>query len=164
MLPLHGYKCLLLWPPLSDANACQRLHHHLCSTGNDVTSMVVMNADCPRTVQTPANKDATFVSVEQEPLKSLRDIARVFPKYFLTINLYGYNFVNVSCINVLWICYGYTIFMWIDESVFCMSVCPTVISQRGMYPIREHSFNVNVWAGIIMDIVLGPLCYQTHRH
>jgi hypothetical protein len=113
----------------------------------------------------PLIKDATFLSVEQEPSKRLRDVARVSPKYFLTINLYGYNFVNVSCINVLWMCNGYTILMWVNESAICVSVCPTVISQHRMCHIRERmyhfSFNVSVWAGIVGDIVLGSLCYQT---
>ena len=70
----------------------------------------VMDAGRPRTVRIPNNKDATFVSVEQEPSNNLWDMLRVSPKYFWTIVLYGYNFVNGSCINLLWMCYGYTVF------------------------------------------------------
>jgi hypothetical protein len=96
---------MLSWPLSSDAKACQKAQHRLHETGS-LTSTVVMNSSGPRTVRTPANEDATFVSVEQELSKSLRDIARVSPKYFWTIILYGYNFVNASCINLLWMCYG----------------------------------------------------------
>jgi len=96
---------MLFWPLSSDPKACRKAQHRLHETGS-LTSPVVMNAGCPQTIRTLANEDATFVSVEQEPSKSLRDITHVSPKYFWTIILYGYNFVNGSCINVLWMCYG----------------------------------------------------------
>jgi wyosine [tRNA(Phe)-imidazoG37] synthetase (radical SAM superfamily) len=79
---------MLFWPLSSDAKACRKAQYRHHETGS-LTSTVVTNAGRPWTIRTPANEDATFVSVEQEPSKSLRDIARVSPKYFWTIILYG---------------------------------------------------------------------------
>jgi hypothetical protein len=154
---------MLFWPLSSDVNACRRVQHLLRETGS-VISTVVMKAGRPRTVRTPANEDATFVSVEQEPLKASA-ISHVCPwiiswRSSLWIQLCEW-LLHQRAVDVLWL---HSI-LWVDESVFCMRVCSTVISGRRAYLLRksvyQFNFIVSVWAGIVGDIVFGPFCYQT---
>jgi hypothetical protein len=121
---------MLFWPLSSDANACRRVQHRLRETGS-LTSTVVINAGRPRTVRAPANEDAIFVFVEQEPSKSVRDIARVSPEVFLVdhplwIQLCDW-LLHQRAVDVLWL---HSI-LWVYERVFCMRVCHTVTFGAG---------------------------------
>jgi len=150
---------MLFWPLSSDANACRRVQHRLRETGS-LTSTVVINAGRPRTVRAPANEDAIFVFVEQEPSKSVRDIARVSPEVFLVdhplwIQLCDW-LLHQRAVDVLWL---HSI-LWVYESVFCMRVCHTFTSGRRSYLIRERvhqfNFNVSVWADIVGILSWAP--------
>jgi hypothetical protein len=58
-----------------DVNVFRRLEQRLHEKGS-VTPTALVNAGRPRTVRTPANKDAMIAAVGREPWRSSRDIAR----------------------------------------------------------------------------------------
>jgi len=66
---------MLFWPLSSDANACRRVQHRLREIGS-LTSTVVINAGCPRTVRRAANEDAITAAVAWQPCRNSRDISR----------------------------------------------------------------------------------------
>jgi hypothetical protein len=53
--------------------------------------------------------------------------------------------------------------LWVDERVFCVRVCPTVISGRRIYPRTRVSIQLQrqLLGWHRRYIVLGPVCYQT---
>jgi hypothetical protein len=58
-----------------DGNVFRRLEQHFRETGS-VTPTALVNAGRPRTVRTPANKDAIISAVKREPWRCSREITR----------------------------------------------------------------------------------------